>query len=181
MGFEVESRGISFKALKADLTRLEVDALVNPANSLLIMGGGVAGALKRAGGLEIEREARRYAPCPVGEAVATTAGKLKAKHVIHAPTMERPAMATSPEKVYKATLAALKCADKVKASSIALPAMGAGVGGVPPVKAAEAMVKAAREHLKANVNLRKVVFVGLSEDVVQAFERALKHVLLEKA
>jgi O-acetyl-ADP-ribose deacetylase (regulator of RNase III) len=178
LSFEVESGGVRFRALKADLTGLEVDALVNPANSLLVMGGGVAGALKRAGGLEIEREARKHAPCPVGEAVATTAGKLKAKYVIHAPTMERPAMVTSPEKVYRATLAALKCADKVKASSIALPAMGAGVGGVPPEKAAEAMVKAAREHLKANVNLREVVFVGLSGEVVQAFEKALRHVLL---
>lgn len=178
MGFEIESRGVRFRVLKADLTELEVDALVNPANSLLIMGGGVAGALRRVGGSEIEREARKHAPCPVGEAIATTAGRLKARYVIHAPTMERPAMATNHEKVYMATLAALKCAEKIGISSIAFPAMGTGVGGVPLGEAAEAMVRAVREHLKAGMGLREIVFTGLNDEAVQAFKKALKSILL---
>ena len=179
MSFEVEKGGVRFRVLKADLTELEVEAVVNPANSLLIMGGGVAGALKRVGGQEIEREARRHAPCPVGEAVATTAGKLKAKWVIHAPTMERPAMATTPEKVYRATLAVLKRAEEVKVSSIAFPAMGAGVGGVPLDKAAEAMVKAVKEHL-ASSRLKEIVFAGLSDEFVEAFKKALETHLLKE-
>lgn len=179
MGFEAEWEGFRFKVLKADLTSLEVDALVNPANSLLVMGGGVAGALKRVGGPEIEMEARRHAPCPVGKAVATTAGRLKAKHVIHAPTMERPAMPTTPEKVYRATLAALKCAEEVEALSIALPAMGAGVGGVPLEEAAKAMVRAVREHLASFKKPREIVFAGLSDEFMEAFRKALEEFLLK--
>ena len=175
MSFEAEFKGLRLRVLKADLTGLEVEALVNPANSLLLMGGGVAGALKRAGGSEIEEEARRHAPCPVGEAIATTAGRLKAKYVIHAPTMERPAMATSPEKVYKATLAALRRAEKLAVSSIAFPAMGAGVGGVPLTEAAEAMVKALEDHLAEKpTKLKEVVFAGLTEEFLQAFTTAVR-------
>ncbi|MHC1586446.1 MAG: macro domain-containing protein, partial [Candidatus Hecatellaceae archaeon] len=174
MAFEGEFRGVRLKALKANILEVEAEAVVNPANSLLIMGGGVAGALKRAGGPEIEAEARRQAPCPVGEAVATTAGKLKAKYVIHAPTMERPAMTTTPEKVYRATSAALKCADRLGVSSVVFPGMGTGVGGVPPSVAAEAMVRALREHVEAGTSLKEVIFVGLDEELVKAFEEALK-------
>lgn len=154
-----------------DLTGQKADAIVNPANSLLVMGGGAAGALKRAGGVEIEREARKHAPLEVGKAVATTAGRLKARWVIHAPTMERPAMATTSEKVYKATLAALLCADAVGARSIVIPGMGTGVGGLSFETAAEAMLKAAREFAPVAKNLKQIILCDISEGMVEAWKR----------
>ena len=99
------------------------------------MGGGVAGAIKRAGGSEIE-EAIQRAPISVGEAVATTAGRLRARYVIHAPTMSQPAMSTDTMNVEKATTAALGVAKQLGLSSAAIPGMGTGVGGVPVEDAA---------------------------------------------
>jgi O-acetyl-ADP-ribose deacetylase (regulator of RNase III) len=131
--------------VKGDITALRVDAVVNPANSLMIMGGGVAGAIKRAGGEEIEREAMSKAPVPVGEAIVTTAGRLPAKAVIHAPTMERPAMRIPLENAVKATRAALKVAAEEGFQSIALPAMGAGVGGLSVRDVSREMARIARE------------------------------------
>ncbi len=156
-----------------DLTQQEADAIVNPANSQLWMGGGAAGALKRAGGEQIEREARKHAPLEVGRAVATTAGRLKARWVVHAPTMERPAMATTAEKVYKATLAALRCANELGAESIVIPGMGTGVGGVPADQAAAAMVRAIREFEPTASSLTRVVLCDLSEPMVRAWREAL--------
>lgn len=82
MSFDYSYKNVKISVITGDITRLEVDAIVNPANSMLIMGGGVAGAIKRVGGKEIEDEALKYAPVPVGKAIATKAGKLKAKYVI---------------------------------------------------------------------------------------------------
>ncbi|MCS7131368.1 MAG: macro domain-containing protein [Hadesarchaea archaeon] len=152
-----------------DLTSEEVDAICNPANSLMIMGGGVAGAIKRTGGEEIEREARKHAPVSVGNAIATTAGKLKVKWVIHAPTMERPAMRTTSQKVYSATLAALKCAESIGATSIALPGMGTGIGGVPHVDAARAMIQAIKDFGFTASSLRKVILCDVDQEMVKAW------------
>ena len=124
----------------AFLAALAVDAIVNAANSYGYMGGGVAGAIKRAGGVEIEIEAVSHAPIPVGSAVITTAGRLKCKHVIHAPTMEQPASRIDAGNVSEATRAALECADENELKRIAIPGMGTGVGGVPREKAAKAMI-----------------------------------------
>ena len=156
-----------------DLTKVETDAICNPANSLMYMGGGVAGALKRAGGEIIEREALRHAPVPIGKAIPTTAGKLRARWVIHAPKMERPAMTTTGEKVYRATLAALRCADEVGAGSIAIPGMGTGVGGVSFEDAARAMVKALLEFAPFTRALEKIVLCDLSEGMVNAWAKEL--------
>ena len=158
---------------RGDLTKQAADAICNPANSLMFMGGGAAGALKRAGGEEIEREALRHVPVPVGKAIATTAGKLRARWVIHAPTMERPAMPTTSEKVYLATRAALLCAERVGAKSMVLPGMGTGVGGVSFAAAAKAMAKALKEFAPAAKSLRKIVLCDLSVEMVDAWERAL--------
>jgi O-acetyl-ADP-ribose deacetylase (regulator of RNase III) len=165
---------LEVEARVGDLTKLQVDAVVNPANSLLVMGGGAAGALKRAGGEEIEREARRHAPLEVGRAVATGAGRLPARWVVHAPTMERPAMPTTEEKVYRATLAALRCADEIGAESLAIPGMGTGVGGVPIERAAEAMVRALREFAPGARSLKRVVLCDISEQMVSAWKAALE-------
>lgn len=115
-----------------DITEFEGDAIVNPANTLMIMGGGVAGAIKARGGPEIEEEARRRAPVPIGEAIATTAGRLRARYVIHAPTVETPGGPSRPEWVYAAARAAIRLAKQLGLTRIAMPLMGAGVGGVPP-------------------------------------------------
>ncbi len=133
--------------VEGDITKAVVDSIVNPANSLMIMGGGVAGAIKAVGGDEIEKEARKYAPVPIGKAVATKAGKLKARYVIHAPTMEMPAMSIPLDNAIKATRAALEEASKLDINSIAFPAMGAGVGGLSVREVSRAM---AREFLKFN-------------------------------
>lgn len=93
---------MQIEVIKGSILEVDADVIVNPANSLGLMGGGVAGVIKRFGGEEIEKEAVQKAPIPVGSAVLTTAGKLKFKGVIHAPTMEKPAMESSEEKVRKA-------------------------------------------------------------------------------
>lgn len=157
-----------------DLTKERADAICNPANSGMHMGGGAAGALKRVGGEEIELEALRHAPVPVGKAVATTAGRLGARWIIHAPTMERPAMRTTGEKVYLATRAALECADAVGASKITIPGMGTGVGGVSSEVAAKAMVRAVRGFAPAATFLKEITLCDLSGEMVGAWERALR-------
>ena len=162
------------EAKRGDLAEQSTDAICNPANSFMLMGGGAAGAIKRAAGEIIEREALKHAPVPVGEAIATTAGKLKARWVIHAPTMERPAIRTRSDKIYLATLAALRCAEEVGAKSIALPGMGTGVGGVSPGAAARAMVKALREFAPSATGLREIVLCDLGEEMVMAWKDALR-------
>lgn len=145
-----------------DLTEFSGDAIVNPANTRLLMGGGVAGAIKRKGGEEIEREALKYAPVPIGKAVTTGAGKLKCRYVIHAPTVEEPASPSSPEKVYAATRAALEEARRLGIKSIAFPLMGAGVGGVSPEDSIASMAKAF-EELGQGLDIHVIV---LKEDVL---------------
>ena len=136
------------------------------------MGGGVAEAIKRAGGLEIEREAIAQAPIPIGKAALTTSGSLKAKHVIHAPTMENPVQLTDLDRIKKATLAALQCADENNLKTISMPGMGTGVGAVPKDKAAKTMVQAIK-NFKAD-SLEEVILIGFSDDLVEEFEKALK-------
>ncbi|HDI46266.1 MAG TPA: macro domain-containing protein [Candidatus Methanomethylia archaeon] len=165
---------VEIKVIRGDITELEVEAIVNPANSLLVMGGGVAGAIKRKGGREIEDKARRHAPLPVGEAVATSAGRLPAKYVIHAPTMEMPAVRTDSEKVYKAVRAALRVASSMELKEVAFPGMGTGVGGVPLKEAAETMVRAILDHAERRGLPQRVLLVAFSEDLEEAFRKAVE-------
>jgi O-acetyl-ADP-ribose deacetylase len=153
-----------------DLRVLPVEGVVNPANSRGEMGGGVAGALRRAGGAEIEREAMARAPIPVGEAIATTAGSLAYRRIVHAPTMERPAMETTEEKVASAARAALRCADAEGLRSLGIPALGTGVGGLDPETAARAIVEAVASF--RGRSLRKVLLCALAPEIVEAFRRA---------
>jgi O-acetyl-ADP-ribose deacetylase (regulator of RNase III) len=170
---EREFMGTKIIIVTGDITKLEVDAIVNPANSQLIMGGGVAGAILRAGGQQIQEQALKKAPVQIGRAVATTAGKLKAKYVIHAPTMTRPAMATSLGNVKAATEAALRCAQQAGAQSLAFPGLGTGVGGLDLQEAANAMVAAIKSRIEASTAIKRIVLVGYSSDMAKAFERAL--------
>ncbi len=160
-------------AYHGDITKLEVDAIVNAANTHLRMGGGVAGAIKRAGGKEIEDEAVRQGPIKIGEAVATTAGKLKAKYVIHSPTMELD-FRTDEEKIRLAMRAALKKAEELGVESIAFPALGTGVGGFPKDRAAKVMVEELKKHIESGSRLKKVILADISEDQVRYFEKEIK-------
>jgi len=171
-------KNVTITIASGDITKLEVDAIVNAANSLLIMGGGVAGAILRAGGKEIQQEANKKAPVPVGKAVATTAGKLKAKYVIHAPTMERPAMPTSKQNVKLAVKGALECARQLGIGSIAFPGMGTGVGGLDLEEAASVMVAEMKRHIESGTALKNIMLVGFNIDLTHAFERALQKSLL---
>ncbi len=157
--------------IKGSLLEVDADVIVNPANSLGLMGGGVAGVIKRFGGKEIEEEAVRKAPIEIGNAILTSAGNLKFKGVIHAPTMEEPAMATTEEKVRKAVKAALKLVDELGFESVALPGMGTGVGRLPKDISARAMI----EEIKAfsAKNLKKVILVDLDEEMVKAWRENL--------
>jgi len=175
---EAYVKGVKIEVKRGSLLELEVDAIVNPANSMLTMGGGVAGAIKRVGGEEIEREAVKNAPLPVGKAVVTSAGKLKARHVIHAPTMEEPGPTTA-EKVYKAMYAALELACSMNFRSIAIPGMGTGIGGLSPNKAAEAVFKALEDCLNRGLTVEHVIFIDLSEEVVHAFKKQLDRLVKE--
>lgn len=165
---EFEARGIKLRLYTGDITAEESDAIVVPANSLMIMGGGVAGAVKRVGGHSIEDEARSRAPVEVGRAIVTSAGRLKCRYVIHSPTMERPAGETSPEKVYRATLAALRAAASVGARSVSFPGMGTGVGGLDPVVAGRMMARAVLDFAEEGGSGVEVVnFVAFSEDLLR--------------
>ena len=155
--------------LEGDITKMDVDAIVNPANSFGFMGGGVALAIKRAGGEEIEREAVKKAPIPVGKAVVTTGGRLNCK-VIHAPTMVRPGR-TSIDNVRRATGAAIRAAIEKGFKSIAIPGMGTGVGRVDYNEAAKAMIEEIRE-LAAQFDI-KVYLVDLDDKMVEAWRNHL--------
>jgi O-acetyl-ADP-ribose deacetylase (regulator of RNase III) len=171
--FERTYKGVRIIVVTGDITKQEVDAIVNPANSLLVMGGGVAGAIKRVGGNEIEEEAVKHAPVSVGEAVATGAGRLKAKYVIHAPTMERPAMRTDEKNVRLSMKGALKCAEELGIRSLAFPGMGTGVGGLSIKKAARVMANEVKKRIDEHITLKQIVFVGFRDDLTRAFEKAV--------
>jgi O-acetyl-ADP-ribose deacetylase (regulator of RNase III) len=157
---------------KTDITEMAVDAVVNPANSLGIMGGGVAGALSRRGGPSIQREAMSLAPIAVGAAVVTNAGQLWAKYVIHAPTMEEPGSKVGVENVRRATRAALLAAAHHGFEVIALPGMGTGLGGVDPADAARAIVDELRAHRQPKPTT--VYLVDLNDEILSHLEEALR-------
>lgn len=159
---------------RGDISDAQVDAVVNAANSTLVMGSGVAGALKRKGGVIIEDEARAQGPIEVGEAVLTTGGNLICTHVIHAAVMG-PDLTTDPDIITRTTKAVLALADKQRLSSVALPALGTGVGHVPPADSAEAMLPTVVAHLKMGKStLKRVVFVLYLDETYKAFTATLK-------
>lgn len=157
---------------KGDITALETDAIVNAANNALWMGAGVAGAIKRAGGQQIEDEAVRQGPIPVGEAVVTGAGRLRARVVIHAAVMATD-LVTDANKIRSATENSLLRAEELSLKSIAFPALGTGVGGFPYSEVAEIMINAVSEHLAGQSGLEEVLFVLYGEEAYRAFQEEL--------
>jgi O-acetyl-ADP-ribose deacetylase len=160
------------EVLDTDITTLEVDAIANAANTRLLHGGGVAGAISRAGGPAVQDESAARAPIGLGEAVETSAGTMPARWVIHAATMELGGP-TSADIIRRATAATLERADALGARSLALVAFGTGVGGFPLDEAAEIEVQEVRRHLEAGSRLERVVFAVRGEAALGAFERAL--------
>jgi O-acetyl-ADP-ribose deacetylase len=163
---------MSVEVLETDITALEVDAIANAANTDLAHGGGVAGAIVRAGGRSIQDESDALAPIELGDAVATGAGDLPSNWVIHAATMHLGGP-TSAEIIREATAATLRVADELGCRSLALVAFGTGVGGFPLSKAAAIEVEEVRRHLDAGSGLERVVFAVRGAEATEAFERAL--------
>lgn len=159
----------ALEVLQADVTKLAVDAIANAANTQLQHGGGVAGAIVRAGGPIVQRESDGRAPIGLGEAVETTAGDMPARYVIHAATMELGGP-TSAEIIERATQSTLAKAEELGCRSLALVAFGTGVGGFPLEEAARIMVGAAREH---EGELEQIVFAVHGSEAERAFQSAL--------
>ena len=161
------------EVLDTDITALPVDAIANAANTHLLHGGGVAGAIARAGGEELQRESREKAPIAVGDCVETTAGDMPARWVIHAATMELGGP-TSADIIRRATAATLWKADELNARSLALVAFGTGVGGFPVEEAAEIEVEEVRRHLDSGSRLERIVFAVHGDEAERAFRDALE-------
>jgi O-acetyl-ADP-ribose deacetylase len=168
----VGAAGPRIEVLDADITRLKVDAIANAANTRLMHGGGVAGAIARAGGPEVQRESDLRAPIGLGEAVETTGGEMPCRWVIHAATMELGGP-TSADIIRRATAATLRRADELGARSLALVAFGTGVGGFPLDQAALIEVEEVRRHLGGGSGLERVVFAVRGEQAREAFASAL--------
>ena len=161
--------------VKGDITELEVDAIVNAANSRLKMGGGVAGAILRKGGWSIQEECDKIGYCPVGGAVITGAGKLKAKYVIHA---VGPRMGEGDEdrKLRNATLNSLKLAEKHGIKSMAFPAISTGIFGFPKDRCAKIMLRTAVDYLKAGSSIERVIFCLYDDETYQIFAEELNRI-----
>ena len=162
---------MQIEVIDGDITSLAVDAIANAANDRLWMGAGVAGAIKRAGGEEIEREAVSRGPIAVGEAVATAAGRLPAQWVIHGAVMGQD-LRTSAEAIAATTDSVLRVADEVGAESLALPAFGTGVGGFPLDECARLMVAGVRAYPARH--LQRIVFAVFGDEARRSFEEALR-------
>jgi O-acetyl-ADP-ribose deacetylase len=164
---------VTIEVLDADITKLDVDAIANAANTQLKHGGGVAGAISRAGGPTIQAESSSVAPIGLGEAVETSGGEMPCRWVIHAATMELGGP-TSAEVVRAATVSTLRKADELGARSLALVAFGTGVGGFPLDEAARIEVEEVRRHLGGGQSgLERVIFAVHGNAARDAFETAV--------
>jgi len=161
------------KIEKGDITEFEVDAIVNPANNRLFMGGGVAGAIKRKGGEEIEKEAVLQGPIEIGDAITTGAGKLKASYVIHTATMGMD-FETDEEKIKKATRSALQKAGELGIKSVAFPALGTGVGSFPAERAARVMKEEMEDFKDKTSSLKEIIIVLFDESTYKVFKEVFE-------
>jgi O-acetyl-ADP-ribose deacetylase (regulator of RNase III)/ADP-ribose pyrophosphatase YjhB (NUDIX family) len=162
------------KIVQGDITELKVDAIVNAANNKLVMGGGVAGAIKRKGGKSIEDEAVKKGPIEIGQAVATSAGNLASKYVIHAATMSMD-FQTDEIKIRKSCRNSLRVAEELKIKSIAFPALGCGVGGFPLLACAKIMSQEVFRHIREekSSNLKEVIFCLYDKEAYDIFNKGV--------
>jgi O-acetyl-ADP-ribose deacetylase len=161
---------LRLEAREGDIAAVEADAIANAANDRLWMDAGVAGALKRAGGDEIEQEAIAIGGIPLGTAVATTAGRLSARYVIHGAVMGQD-LRTDSDLVRRTTRSCLELADELGCRSLALPAFGTGVGGFPLGRCASILVEEARSFDARS--LEHVIFAVFGSEAYEAFSSAL--------
>lgn len=157
---------------KGDLTEAPVDAIVNAANNDLVLGGGVAGAIRAKGGPSIQAECDRLGPIPIGEAAITGAGKLKARYVIHAASM-RLGGRTSEAALRDSTRNSLSRAAARGLKSIAFPAIGTGIAGFPIERCAAVMLEEIRDHLRGTTPVERVEMVLFDEHALSVFTDAL--------
>jgi O-acetyl-ADP-ribose deacetylase (regulator of RNase III) len=160
------------KLSHGDLTEVDTDAIVNAANNDLILGGGVAGAIRVKGGPTIQEDCNRIGAIALGEAAITGAGRLRARHVIHAASM-RLGESTSEANLRAATRNALRRADENSLKSIAFPAIGTGIAGFPIERCAQVMLEEVRAHLEGRTTLERVDFVLFDRPSLEVFEKAL--------
>lgn len=163
---------LEIMVIQGSILQVKAEAIVNAANSSGAMGGGVAGIIRRAAGSEVEKEAMEHAPIPVGQAVLTSSGHTSFRGIVHAPTMPRPAMRIPADNVGKATRAALTVADTNGITSLAIPGMGTGVGGVTPSDAASIMIKEIKSF--APHSLTRVILVDVDPAMVNAWKEHLE-------
>ena len=168
----------TLELLEGDITEMQTEAIVNAANARLILGGGVAGAIRKKGGPKIQQECNEIGGTFVGGAVITTAGNLKAKYVIHA-VGPRMGEGNENQKLKNATLNSLKLADEKNIKSISFPAVSAGIFGFPIEKCAEIMLKTTIDYLKGQTDLENVVFCLFGRDSYEVFTNQLKKELPE--
>ena len=155
--------------MEGDITEIDTDAIVNAANDQLILGAGVAGAIRSKGGPSIQEECNAIGHCPVGDAVITGGGHLKAKHVIHA-VGPRQGEGNEETKLKSATLNSLKAADQNNLKSIAFPAISTGIFGFPLDACARIMLTTTKEYLGGTTNIKRVVFALFGAESFKAFE-----------
>ena len=159
------------EVIQADVTKLEVDAIANAANTELQHGGGVAGAISRAGGPTVQAESNDKAPIAIGAAVETGAGEMPARYVIHAATMELGGP-TSADAIAASTRSTLELAERLGCRSLALVAFGTGVGGFPVDEAARLMASVVKTH--AGEGLERIVFSVHGDEAERAFRSAVE-------
>ncbi|HKQ85427.1 MAG TPA: macro domain-containing protein [Candidatus Acidoferrales bacterium] len=159
--------------LQGDLTEMDVDAVVNAANNDLKLGGGVAGAISRKGGPAIQKECDAIGTIPLGGAAITAGGELKARHVIHAASMELGGRTTALT-LRSSTAHALRIAAQNELKTIAFPAVGTGIAAFPMKECAEIMLNEAKRHLEGKTSVQKIYFVLFDEQALGAFESVLK-------
>jgi O-acetyl-ADP-ribose deacetylase (regulator of RNase III) len=172
---DVDIAGRKLELVEGDITEMDTDAIVNAANAQLVLGGGVAGAIRRKGGPQIQEECDRIGGTFVGGAVITTGGNLKARHVIHAVGPQW-GEGNENEKLKNATLNSLKVADENGLKSIAFPAISTGIFGFPIRRCAEIMLHATAEHLRGTTGLERVVFCLFGRDSFNVFATELRRI-----
>ncbi len=160
------------RLMTGDITALDIEAFVHDARPDLVLGAGYGGAIAVRGGPKVQEELRRLGPLKVGEAVVSSAGKMKARYIIHAvgPHFQEE---DEERKLLEATRSALRCADERGIARLAVPALGAGFYGMPTERSARVMLRAVREHLEGTTTLKQVVFCVLDSRQLHSFEAVL--------
>ena len=166
---------------QGDLTEMDVDAIVNAANNDLVLGAGVAGAIHRKGGEQIQRECNEIGSIPVGYAAITSGGKLKARYVIHAASMGLGGQRTTTKTLHTSTAHSLRLAAERHLKTIAFPAVGTGVSGFPMDECAKIMLAEAAQHLKSDTSLETIYFVLFDAAARDVFQRVWEELQVDLA